>query len=88
VRGGTVVVDFADQSAAACGVGEADAPPDRRTEHRRVVVDEQFGCLASDDRRAPQRFRTKRATSCGRKMRASTMSFSISPDAQPSNGDG
>src|SRR5271165_6944704 len=47
--GGSVAVDLTDRSAAARGVGEADAPPDRRSEHGRVVVDEQFCRLAGDD---------------------------------------
>ena len=38
--------------------------------------------------RAAHRFRTNRAVNCGRKIRASARSFNISPDAQPSNGEG
>src|SRR5271166_4190801 len=49
-RGMAVVVDLADQPAAACGVGEADGLPDHRGEHGRVVVDEQLCCLAGEDR--------------------------------------
>jgi hypothetical protein len=48
--GGSVVVDLADQAAAACSIGEAHALPNRRGEYGRVVIDEQFCRLAGNDR--------------------------------------
>ena len=56
--GRAVVVDPVDQSYRPlhASTGETDALPDRRNRvHERVVVDEQFSCLASDTIvRAPQ----------------------------------
>lgn len=65
-RGGTVVIDLEGEPARLRGVGVDDALPDRRAQHRRIVIGQRLGRLASDDERAPQRLRTNRAARPGR----------------------
>ena len=84
----TVRVEVGDQPACARGVGEGDSLADARREDRRLVIGHASSVSRAMTVRAAHRLSTKRATSCGRKIRASSSSFSISPDAQPSNGEG
>jgi len=48
-RGGTVVIDLEGEPARLRGVGVDDALPDRRAQHRRIVIGQRLGRLASDD---------------------------------------
>jgi hypothetical protein len=48
-RSPAAAVDLANQPAAAGRVGETDELADRRRQRRRIVVGEEFNCVASND---------------------------------------
>ena len=80
-------IELCGEPAGPRDIGKADALTDAHGEHRRLVLGERLGGLAGDHNAGRPAVSTKRATDYGRKVCASSMRLSISPDAQPSNDD-